>query len=147
TDVALCILYAMSYENTSCVWRSAIYKSLSVRVIRQYASLACPSVLNPSIRMGFFPSFSTVMDLTCPQSYRHYTFMRELSQDTPTLFDAPPPRTISHAKDFVRWCCSFGSDFRNSPDVANLRYWARKNKVKIIESDEVEILEAARIAL
>ena len=72
--------------------------------------------------------------------------MRELSQDTPTLFDAPPPRTISNAKDFVRWCCSFGPDFRNSPDVANLRYWARKNKVKIIESDEVEILEAARVA-
>src|SRR5437870_7988119 len=72
--------------------------------------------------------------------------MRELSQDTPTLFDAPPPPTISHAKDFVRWCCSFGPDFRNSTDVANLRYWARKNKVKIIESDEVEILEAARVA-
>ena len=96
--------------------------------------------------MAFFPSSSTVMDLTCPQSYRHYSFMRELSQDTPTLFDAPPPRTISQAKDFVRWCCSFGPDFRNSPDVANLRYWARKNKVKIIESDEVEILEAARVA-
>jgi len=32
------------------------------------------------------------------------------------------------------------------PTVANLRYWAKKNKVKIIEGDEVEILEAARIA-
>ena len=72
--------------------------------------------------------------------------MRELSQDTPTLFDAPPTPTISQAKDFVRWCCSFGPDFRNSPDVANLRYWAKKNTVKIIEGDEVEILEAARIA-
>ena len=72
--------------------------------------------------------------------------MRELSQDTPTLFDAPPPTTVNHAKDFVRWCCSFGADFRNSPDVANLRYWADKNKVKIKERDEAEILEAARSA-
>ena len=72
--------------------------------------------------------------------------MRELFQDTPTLFDAPQAATISHAKDFVRWCCSFGPDFRNSPDVANLRYWAKKNNVEIIEGDEVEILEAARIA-
>ena len=75
--------------------------------------------------------------------------MRELShdtQDTPTLFDAPPPVTVSQAKDFVRWCCSFGTDFRNSPDIANLRYWAHKNKVKIKERDETEILQAARAA-
>jgi hypothetical protein len=72
--------------------------------------------------------------------------MRELSQDTPTLFDPPPPAAISHAKDFVRWCCSFGTEFRNSPDVANLRYWANKNKVKIKQRDEAEILEAARAA-
>ena len=72
--------------------------------------------------------------------------MRELSQDTPTLFDAPPPVAVSQAKDFVRWCCSFGNNFRNSPDIANLRYWAQKNKVKIKERDESEILQAARIA-
>jgi hypothetical protein len=72
--------------------------------------------------------------------------VRELSQDTPGLFDAPPPVSVSHAKDFVRWCCSFGMNFRNSPDVGNLRYWARKNKVKIRERDEAEILEAARAA-
>ena len=72
--------------------------------------------------------------------------MRELSQDTPTLFDAPPPITVTHAKDFVRWCCSFGNSFRNSPDVANLRYWAKKNKVNIKEREESEILEAARAA-
>ena len=70
--------------------------------------------------------------------------MRELPQDTPSLFDAPPPATVSQAKDFVRWCCSFGTAFRNSPDVANLRYWARKHNVKIKERDEAEILEAAR---
>jgi len=72
--------------------------------------------------------------------------MRELSQDTPTLFDPPPPITVTHAKDFVRWCCSFGNSFRNSPDVANLRYWAKKNKVTIKEREESEILEAARAA-
>lgn len=48
------------------------------------------------------------------------------------------------AKDFVRWCCSFGADFRNSPDITNLRYWAQKNNVKIKERDEREILETAR---
>jgi hypothetical protein len=72
------------------------------------------------------------------------TPMRELSQDTPTLFDAPPPDTIVHAKDFVRWCCSFGSTFHNSPDITNLRYWARKNKITIKARNEAEILEAAR---
>ena len=71
--------------------------------------------------------------------------MRELSQDTPTLFDAPPPDTISHAKDFVQWCCSFGKAFRNSPDISNLRYWAQKNKIKIKDRNETEILEAARL--
>lgn len=73
--------------------------------------------------------------------------MRELSQDTqdtPTLFDAPPPPAVSQAKDFVRWCCSFGNSFRNSPDIANLRYWAHKSKVKIKEHEEQEILQAAR---
>src|SRR5262245_3054792 len=71
--------------------------------------------------------------------------MRDLSQDvSPSLFDTPPPATYLHAKDFVRWCCSFGPDFRNSPDVTNLRYWAQKNKIKIRDLDEAEILETAR---
>lgn len=60
------------------------------------------------------------------------------------MFDAPPPQTYLQAKEFVRWCCSFGSDFRNSPDVTNLRYWAQKNEVKIDQPDEREILEASR---
>jgi hypothetical protein len=72
--------------------------------------------------------------------------MRELSQDTPTLFDAPPPPAVFQAREFVRWCCSFGNDFRNSPDIANLRYWAKIKKVKIKERDEAEILQAARVA-
>jgi hypothetical protein len=67
------------------------------------------------------------------------------SQDiAPSLFDAPPPTSYLHAKDFVRWCCSFGTDFRNSPDVANLRFWALKNKIKIKERDETEIIDTAR---
>src|SRR5215510_6810445 len=83
----------------------------------------------------------------CPASPKNYVLMRELfhdNQDTPTLFDAPPPPAVSQANDFVRWCCSFGTNFRNSPDIANLRYWARKNKVKIRDRDEAEILQAAR---
>lgn len=73
--------------------------------------------------------------------------MRELSESQevgPSLFDAPPSESYVQAKDFVRWCCSFGADFRNSPDIANLRYWAQKNNVKIKERDEREILETAR---
>ncbi|HYR89597.1 MAG TPA: hypothetical protein VE422_36325 [Terriglobia bacterium] len=79
----------------------------------------------------------------------------DLSQ-TPSLFDAPPPGTavkqpareergtLQLARDFVRWCCSVGDKFRNSPDVLNLRYWARKNKLKIKDREESEVLELAR---
>jgi hypothetical protein len=71
--------------------------------------------------------------------------MRELSQDVPpSLFDAPPSQSYMYAKDFVRWCCSFGPEFRNSPDVTNLRYWAQKNKVYIEEPELTEVLETAR---
>ena len=71
--------------------------------------------------------------------------MRDLFQDAlPSLFDAPPSQSYLHAKDFVRWCCSFGSDFRNSPDMTNLRYWARKNKVHIEERELAEVLDTAR---
>jgi hypothetical protein len=72
--------------------------------------------------------------------------MRELSQDAPSLFDAPPSQSYLHAKEFVRWCCSFGDEFRNSPDIANLRYWAYQNKLKIREREEFDILDAARPA-
>ena len=71
--------------------------------------------------------------------------MRDLSQPVPaSLFDPPPSQSYLQAKDFVRWCCSFGNDFRNSPDISNLRYWAHKNKIKMKERDEQEILETAR---
>ena len=91
------------------------------------------------------------MDLMCPATSKDYVPMRELShdntQDTPGLFDAPPPPTVSQARDFVKWCCSFGTSFRNSPDITNLRYWAQQNKVKIKDRNEAEILQAARAAL
>ena len=85
---------------------------------------------------------------------------RDLPQQTPLVFDIPPPVARSPesprelkdekgtdrlAKDFVRWCCSFGAEFRNSPDITNLRYWIRKNKLKIKERQEAELLESARL--
>jgi hypothetical protein len=73
--------------------------------------------------------------------------MQELTQaqDTaPSLFDAPPAQSYLDAKEFVRWCCSFGGEFRNSPDITNLRFWAQKNKMKFKEQDEREIIETAR---
>jgi hypothetical protein len=82
----------------------------------------------------------------------------DLSQETRSLFDTPIAPTVRDvlepswtekgldrvAKDFVRWCFSFGGDFRNSPDVTNLRYWSRKTKFKIDESEETQILAIAR---
>lgn len=70
--------------------------------------------------------------------------MRDLAQESPSLFDAPPAPSYLHAKEFVRWCCSFGAEFRNSPDLTNLRYWAQKNEVKIKAGSEREILDTAR---
>ena|SRR5215469_12168893 len=83
--------------------------------------------------------------------------MRELS--IPSLFDSQPavaPPAVAEgpareerrydqlAKDFIRWCFSFGADFRNSPDVINLRVWDHKTKVKLRESEEKEVLGEAR---
>ena len=48
------------------------------------------------------------------------------------------------ARDFVRWCWSFGSDFRNSPDITNLRSWLGKGNLTPSASDEEEILVEAR---
>jgi hypothetical protein len=83
--------------------------------------------------------------------------MRELT--TPSLFnesDVLPPvvnneasvheekRTEKLAKDFIRWCFGFGPEFRNSPDIINLRTWANKLKWKLTESEEIELLQDAR---
>jgi hypothetical protein len=52
------------------------------------------------------------------------------------------------ARDFVRWCWSFGTDFHNSPDITNLRSWLRKGRLNPSPSEEDEILvEARRIFL
>ena len=67
-----------------------------------------------------------------------------ISPERPSLFDPPPPATTTYAKDFVKWCCSFGAEFHNSPDITNLRYWAKKMKVKIREREEPVVLEAAQ---
>lgn len=83
---------------------------------------------------------------------------RGLPQETPSLFDATltagvpdvlepvwsEKGTEKLAKDFVRWCFSLGGDFRNSPDITNLRYWAQKTNSKIDDSDESQILATAR---
>jgi hypothetical protein len=48
------------------------------------------------------------------------------------------------ARDFLRWCCSFGRDFRNSPDITNLRFWIKKARLKLKPRDEADILRAVR---
>src|SRR5262245_57729266 len=83
--------------------------------------------------------------------------MRELAM--PSLFDSPPAvpplpaveevpreenRSEKLARDFVKWCFSFGSAFRNSPDVINLRAWAHKTHLKLNQSEESAILTEAR---
>jgi hypothetical protein len=83
--------------------------------------------------------------------------MREFA--TPSLFDAPTPlpplpateevsreenRSEKLARDFVKWCFSFGNGFRNSPDVINLRVWAHKTHLKLNHADENATLSEAR---
>jgi len=83
------------------------------------------------------------------------------TNSTPSLFppELPPPpsqaveeteplepKPQKLAQEFVRWCCSLGSDFRNSPDITNLRYWLHKNRIKGRDIDEdVLLLEARRL--
>src|SRR3989304_8645671 len=89
---------------------------------------------------------------------------RDLSQQTPSLFDSLPPLVVTEepakiateepvkeekgaprlAKDFVRWCFGFGPGFRNSPDITNLRYWAQKSKLKLKPGDESRLLRESR---
>lgn len=78
--------------------------------------------------------------------------MRDLFSDPRPALSAPPPPkddkrplqgTEQLAGEFVRWCCSFGADFRNSPDITNLRFWTQKTKLKLKEKEELAILDAA----
>jgi hypothetical protein len=48
------------------------------------------------------------------------------------------------AREFVRWCWSFGNDFHNSPDITNLRSWLQKERLSPSASEEEEILVEAR---
>src|SRR5262245_39908447 len=81
--------------------------------------------------------------------------MRELSKTS--LFDSIPlvapsaeesvpeeKRSDRVAKDFVRWCFSFGEEFRNSPEIINLRGWAQRAQVKLQDIDEDDVLTESR---
>src|SRR5437762_10071773 len=77
---------------------------------------------------------------------------------SPSLFDAPvavpldiaaaepreEKRSDKLAKEFIRWCFSFGRDFRNSPDLINLRVWVHKTKLKLKDAEETDLLIEAR---
>ena len=88
--------------------------------------------------------------------------MRNLSTNSPSLF-APevaaagvveavePPRekqierhSEAIAREFIKWCCGFGADFRNSPDLANLRFWCENTKLKLKDDEKEEVLAFAR---
>jgi len=85
---------------------------------------------------------------------RHETSLETPSLFTPelltggeaveTAIENADTSSIAVARDFVRWCCSFGSDFRNSPDVTNLRVWMRKGAMNVSSSEEEQILLEAR---
>jgi hypothetical protein len=84
---------------------------------------------------------------------RHATPLETPSLFTPELLNgsestdvvaSPEKSTDAIARDFVRWCWSFGSDFHNSPDITNLRSWLRKGHLSPSASEEEEILVEAR---
>jgi hypothetical protein len=68
--------------------------------------------------------------------------------ETPELFSpevmAAETPAGNQAREFVRWCCSLGDTFRNSPDATNLQFWLKKSKLKISRNEELEILTEAR---
>ena len=47
------------------------------------------------------------------------------------------------ARRFIRWCCSFGKEFRNSPDEGNQRAWAGKEGFRYKSAQEKQILKSA----
>jgi hypothetical protein len=84
---------------------------------------------------------------------RHATPLETPSLFTPELMTGSEPIAIvdsadapalDYARDFVRWCCSFGNDFRNSPDITNLRVWMQKRNISPTPSSEEEVLVEAR---
>jgi hypothetical protein len=88
---------------------------------------------------------------------KEYWPMREVP--VPSLFDTTatiPPvlpvettpreekRSEKLAKDFVKWCFSFGAAYRNSPDIINLRTWMGKTNLKLKDAEENDVLIEAR---
>ena len=53
-------------------------------------------------------------------------------------------RSENLAKDFVKWCFSFGAAYRNSPDIINLRTWLGKTNMKLKDAEENDVLIEAR---
>ena len=72
----------------------------------------------------------------------------ETTLDTPELFTPEVMKAETpvgnQAREFVRWCCSLGDDFRNSPDAINFQSWIKKTKTKVSKDEETEILTEAR---
>ena len=60
------------------------------------------------------------------------------------IVEGPQKSSDIHARDFVRWCFSFGTDFHNSPDITNLRFWLHKGQLDPTAIEEEEILVEAR---
>lgn len=86
----------------------------------------------------------------------------ETSAETPSLFtpelltggqavenniESSETSAATLARDFVRWCCSFGNDFRNSPDITNLRVWMRNGEMNASSEEEEILAEARRLFL
>ena len=74
------------------------------------------------------------------------TQMRSLfdSVEQSPRVDASRPTTSSQlARIFIRWCCSFDKEFRNSPDEGNLRAWAGKEGFCYKSAQEKQILKSA----
>lgn len=87
-------------------------------------------------------------------------FMRTLSNDSANLFptdgalaeevrrvekaDPEEKQSANLAREFVKWCCGFGSDFRNSPDRTNLQFWAQKTRIKLKDAERDEVLAESR---
>jgi hypothetical protein len=87
--------------------------------------------------------------------------MRNVATQTPNLFsptdsllseplpaseadERPGPQPQKIARDFVAWCCSVGTNFRNSPDAGNFRFWLQRIKLQASDLDESEVLLEAR---
>jgi len=83
---------------------------------------------------------------------RHAASIQSPTLFTPELLnDAEPLDIVAQesaadvlAREFVRWCWNVESDFHNSPDITNLRYWMRERGTPLASSDEAEVLVEAR---